>query len=297
MILAVDGNNIAFSCNCVSRLCRTDGFPTQAIVGFFKTMHALVEEYQPGKVFVAFDGGRSKRRLSIYPKYKAGRYESLTPQQELTIKEFRQQIPLIQDHVPLIGAAVLRGDGVEADDLIAMIAAQCEKLGAPCVIVSTDKDFFQLLSPTVSISRGAEKKVTHESLVKSHGLRPEQWLDFRCIVGDDSDNIGGVHGAGEKTALSVLQRFGTLERFFAAPGKVNSREAKILASGSIIARNRKIMGLRNFEGSFPKVNIIPPKPDLTALKRFFIEYQFNSVLLDINRWFSAFHCLDCMPPF
>lgn len=295
MIIAVDGNNICYAACCIDRLSRADGFPTQAIVGFYKYLHHLAEEHQPQKIFVAFDGSRSRRRMEILPEYKAGRYEEMTPQQELLLKEFKLQMPLIQGSVPHVGAFTIMGPGVEADDLIAMVVHECEKLGEKILIASNDKDFLQLVSPQVSVLRSKGKLVTDENMEKSYGLKSSQWLDFRCIVGDTSDNIKGVPGAGEKTAQGILQKYGTLEAFFDAPRKiVNTREKKVLESSAIIARNRRLMGLRSFEGPY-NAQIIPPTNDRATLKQFFVEYEMRSIYLDFPRWISAFNCLGDLP--
>ncbi len=298
MILCVDGNNIAFACNAVSRLSTPDGRPAQAIFNFLRSMHTLCETYQPRKLFVAWDGGRSKRRMDLHPGYKASRGKDLKPQQQLLLDEFKLQAPIIQENIPYLGAYSIQGPGVEADDLIATLALLSEKRGEDFCIVSSDKDFLQLVSPLISVCRSGtgEKLINQENMEKSFGLRPDQWLEYRCLTGDTSDEIKGIPSVGEKTAGKVLKAYGCLDNLFKAAEVLpagDKRIAAILAGADIIERNKKLMGLRNIDPELIKTaRIKSPEFNPLKLKALFKSYSFNTLLFDFSRWLSVFNCLE-----
>jgi DNA polymerase I len=245
VVLIIDGNNIAYIENCSKILSNKDGFPTQAIYGFFNKLRSWVDRFAPDRVFVAWDGGRSAKRMEIHPGYKASRKEKRTPQDELHLEDFKKQVPIIKEHVLNLGCWELFGEGCEADDLIGLMARTCTANSESAVICSTDKDFLQLVSPCVSVFRPINGQlVTTANMETDFGLRSSQWLDFRCIVGDDSDDIAGVKGAGEKTAKYVLKAYGSLNNFFRlAPSKLPKRVSYILDFPDIIERNRRLMDL------------------------------------------------------
>ena len=298
MILLVDGNNVLSVRNHGARLSTREGFPTQAIYGFFDSLRSYVKIFKPSKVFVVWDGGHSKRRKAIFPEYKANREEKTkTPQEEMLAEELKLQRPIIQEAVVPLGVTSVFGWGVEGDDLIALLVRAARKNGKPAVIVSNDKDFHQLIGPDVSIYKtvdAKERHITNENMEAIYGLKPAQWLDYRAITGDASDNIGGVKGAGEKTARELLKEFGSIENFRKAMEgikKIPARRRYILENAEIIERNKALMNLTDLEADFKGVKIEYTGPDWKALKAFFIKYEFKEMFLDFFEWVSPFQSL------
>lgn len=217
----LDGFNLAFrSFHAIPELTRSDGFPTNALHGWVKTLWRLadgVDTETAGKIvpawsYVFFDLEGSHRHLDILPDYKANR----TEMPEALVR----QLPVIKELTRLMGFTLIESAGVEADDLIASAAASLVAKNQPVVMVSADKDFAQLIRPGVNQllpAPTANPKLgwrwLDESAVRTKfGVRPNQIVDYLSLIGDSSDNIPGVSGVGPKTAAKWLNDFGTLEK-------------------------------------------------------------------------------------
>lgn len=221
--LLVDGYSIVFRSHYAHArdpLARKDGFPTSALFGFATTVLRLLKDHAPARAFVAFDAGRDTFRRERYPDYKAQRIE--------TPEDLKRQLPAIFDFVDALRIPRKAMQGFEADDLIGTLAAAQADSGGRALVVSGDRDLFQVVGERVSvlyIGGGLAKaeEYTPASMVGKTGMRPEQVPDYKALCGDASDNIPGVPGIGAKTALDLLARFGTLEGIYAnldgVPGK------------------------------------------------------------------------------
>ncbi len=186
-------------------LKRSDGFPTNALFIVLKLLIRLIREEKPRYLGFFLDGRGPTFRNELYPQYKA--------QREATPEHLISQLAPIQRGVSLLGFKVDVSEGVEADDLIASMAARC-KAERPVIIVGADKDLRQCLDSNVIIwdpMAKREKLETLESFIKETGLRPEQWPDFQAVIGDSSDNIPGVPGVGPKTAAKIFERLPDIE--------------------------------------------------------------------------------------
>jgi len=299
MIFIVDGNNLAFSSNMVMRLHTKDDFPTQAIKGFFNSLQSYAKLFCPTQIFVAWDGGKSKKRMKLCPEYKANRAKEKTQQEEMDFEEFLIQIPEIQRGVFLLGAYNCRGGGVEGDDIIAAIAKMAVKSKRNAIIFSSDADFYQLINEFISVysvnSRvKGERHTTLANMAKIRGLQPHQWLEYKALLGDKSDNITGINGVGEKTALAFMKQFGTIQNFIDnqnsdSPTKVGTREKRILENKELIERNIKMMDLTNPAGDLTGVKMLRKKTNPNALKAYFKKYELKSFYLDFPTWISHFH--------
>lgn len=179
-----------------------------------KTMQDCIERLDHfvsnnrGKIIWAFDTTKSKRRLAIYPEYKAGRKTSLTEE------EYKQFVGLMSDFRELIinmGFNVLCGNDYEADDYIA-VAVLGYKKRFDCYIVSTDKDFLQLVDEHVFVLKGKQNGenviINLDNFTEEIGVGKEYFLDYKCMVGDASDNVGGIVGIGETTASKYIDLYG-----------------------------------------------------------------------------------------
>ncbi|MCC5024655.1 MAG: 5'-3' exonuclease [Candidatus Synoicihabitans palmerolidicus] len=210
--LLIDGFNLAYRCFfAIPELTRSDGFPTNALHGWVKTIWKLEDQEKPAGVLVFFDLGGAQDRLALLPDYKA--------QREEMPEALSQQIPVIKELTRLMGLGGIEISGVESDDLLAAQAVALTKDGHMVKIVSTDKDFAQVVSAQISMlmppptanPRLGWRTMDPEAVVTKFGVTPDKIADFLALVGDTADNIPGVAGVGPKTASKWLNAYGSLE--------------------------------------------------------------------------------------
>lgn len=211
-LLAIDGNSIinrAFY--GIKGLATRDGMFTNGIYGFMNILLRLIDMTEPDSVAVAFDLKAPTFRHEMYSEYKAGR-KAMPP-------ELAQQMPIMKDVLRLMGYQVLEQPGYEADDILGTLAELARSKGGECVIATGDRDSLQLVGDGVSVYLAATRMGKPEVIVydeaaiaeKYCGLTPKQLIELKALMGDSSDNIPGVAGVGEKTALSLIAEFGSLE--------------------------------------------------------------------------------------
>jgi DNA polymerase-1 len=210
--LLIDGFNLMYRCFFATPLLtRSDGFPTNALHGWVKSLWRLMDQQKPGLTVVFFDLGGSMDRLALHPEYKAQRKEMPA--------ELAQQIESIKELTRLLGIAVVEQSGVESDDLLASFAVQRAALGDEVLIVSSDKDFAQIVGDKINLllpPPSAQPKLGWRLLdgvgvEEKFGVKPSQIADYLALMGDTSDNIPGLSGVGPKTAAKWLNQFGSLE--------------------------------------------------------------------------------------
>ncbi|SHL81679.1 DNA polymerase I [Actinacidiphila paucisporea] len=223
-LMLLDGHSLAyraFYALPVENFSTATGQPTNAIYGFTSMLSNTLRDEQPTHLAVAFDVSRKTWRFDEYPEYKATR--SKTPD------EFRSQVELIGELLDAMGVNRFAVDGYEADDVIATLATQAEALGYDVLIVTGDRDAFQLVSDHVTVlypTKGVSEltRYTPEKVVEKYGLTPQQYPDFAALRGDPSDNLPGIPGVGEKTAAKWITQFGSfaelVERVDEVKGKV-----------------------------------------------------------------------------
>ncbi len=200
----------------VRELTRSDGFPTNALYGWVRSMWKLVDEQKPDQTIVFFDLGGAQAKLALLPEYKANRGE--------TPEDFEKQIPIIKDLTRAMGYGTYEENGVESDDLLAAHANRiCAKdSSAEVLIVSADKDFAQsvnerihmLLPPPTANPRMGWRFMDPEGVVAKFGVKASQIVDYLSLIGDTSDNIPGIPGVGPKTAVKWLNEYGDIEGVF-----------------------------------------------------------------------------------
>ena len=209
-LLVVDGNSIANRAFFGIKVLTTkEGQYTNAIYGFMNILLSLTQNYQPDEVAIAFDLPAPTFRHKMYDGYKANRHGMP--------EELAAQMPLLQQLLTDLGYKLVTAEGWEADDILGTLAAACDARGETCYIATGDRDNLQLVSPNTTVllaatSRGhSETRVMDEAAVREkYGLAPKQLIDVKSLQGDASDNIPGVKGIGEKTALALIQQFGSL---------------------------------------------------------------------------------------
>lgn len=222
-ILILDANSIlnrAFY--GIRSLSTKDGIFTNGIYGFLNILMKLKEQVEPDKIFAAFDLKAPTFRKEIYPEYKAGR----KPQpQELTM-----QFPILKEILELYGVSVLQKEGYEADDFLGTVARLCGQRDFECYIATGDRDSLQLVDKTTTVLLAATKAgqpelrvYTPERIFEIYGVMPIQLIDVKALMGDASDNIPGVAGVGEKTALALIARFRSLDGVY---GNIESPDIK-----------------------------------------------------------------------
>lgn len=203
------------------------GENVSALYGFFRSLAMILKTYRPQYFLAAFDSRAPTFRHEWYPEYKATR--------DKTPEDLHAQIPHIEKILTTLGIACLRKDGFEADDIIATLARRAEKEGRRCVIISGDKDLAQLVGDFVSVLKPDKSEaLAHCGIeeVKEHwGVAPVQMLDYLSLIGDSADNIPGVKGIGPKTAVKLLQDYGTLDSVYEHIDAITGATQKKLAAG------------------------------------------------------------------
>ena len=206
ILYLVDGSSyIHRAYHAVRNLSNSKGLPTNAIFGFSRMLLKLLGDKKPSHIAVVFDAKGPTFRHALYEQYKATR----PPAPEDLVAQF----PYIRAIVQGLGLAMMEKEGYEADDVIGTLARLGEEQGYTIIVVTGDKDFRQIISPSVALWDTMKDKVTsYETFRAEYGLKPEQMIDVMGLSGDSSDNIPGVPGVGEKTAIDLVKQFGTLER-------------------------------------------------------------------------------------
>ncbi len=213
-IILVDGNNLLFRSYYATAytgnlMKNSKGFPTNALFGFTHMINKILHEEKPTHIIVAFDKGKTFRHEK-YADYKGGRGE--------TPDELKMQFPVAKELLTYMGIKYYEIDNYEADDIIGTFAKFCddedEFIGT---IVSSDKDLLQLISSDVDIKLLKQKdyiRYNEESFKRAYGIEPIRIVDLKALMGDSSDNIPGIKGIGEKTALKLLQKYGSLDSIY-----------------------------------------------------------------------------------
>jgi len=242
-LLIIDGNSImnrAFY--GIKLLSNKKGFHTNAIFGFMNILFKHLKDHNPDKICVAFDVKAPLKRNDIYAEYKAGR--------KPMPGELREQFPVIKQILDLMSITRIEKEGIEADDIIGIIAEKCVKLDYECIIVSGDRDCLQLVGEKVNLvlavtkSNSSDDDIYDLNKIKDKfNLIPSQLIDLKAIMGDSSDNIPGVPGIGEKGALALLQEFGNLDNIYANLDKIKGSVKEKLVSGKDSAYISKELGI------------------------------------------------------
>ena len=213
-VILVDGNNLMFRSYYATAysgniMKNSKGFPTNALYGFVSMMNKIINEEKPEYIAVAFDIGKNFRKEK-YDFYKEGR--SATPD------ELKSQMPIARDILTAMGIKYLELAPYEADDIIGTLARMAdEDPEVYATIVSSDRDLLQLISPVVDVKLLKQKdyiRYNPETFLLDWGIEPIKIIDLKALAGDSSDNIPGVKGIGDKTALKLLQEYGSLEGIY-----------------------------------------------------------------------------------
>ena len=223
-LMLIDGNSIAYRAFFALPLLNNDkGIHTNAIYGFTMMLSKMIEEEKPTHILVAFDAGKTTFRHETFKEYKGGRQK--------TPPELSEQFPFIRELIDAYGIQRYELPNYEADDIIGTLSLQAEQDGFEVKIISGDKDLTQLASEsvTVGITRKGITDIenyTPEHIQEKYGLTPLQIIDMKGLMGDTSDNIPGIPGVGEKTALKLLHEFNSVENVLNSVDEVSGKKLK-----------------------------------------------------------------------
>ena len=232
-LMILDGNSIINrTFYGIRMLTAPDGTPVNAVYGFLTVLHKLLEDERPDALCVAFDLKGPTFRHEAFEGYKA--------QRKPMPDELSVQIPLMKEVLDAAGVQRLELAGFEADDLIGTVSRVCSEGGNECLIVTGDRDSFQLITAHAHVlhvkSRLGKTETidyTPDVFSEEYGFTPEKIVDLKALMGDASDNIPGVRGVGEKTAMELIQRFGTVKNIYENLDTLDIRDSvrKKLAEG------------------------------------------------------------------
>ncbi|ODM25256.1 DNA polymerase I [Acetivibrio mesophilus] len=226
-LMAIDGNSIINRAFYGLRelLVTSDGTYTNGIYGFINMMQKFIEEEKPQYICVAFDLKAPTFRHSRYEGYKANR--------KGMPEELRVQVPLLKEVLDAMNIRRLEMEGFEADDILGSISLCAEKKGLEVILVTGDRDAYQLVGPSTKLklprTKGGKTDVEeydYNRIVEVYGIKPEQFVDVKALMGDASDNIPGVPGIGEKTALDLIREYNNLENLYSSLDSVKKKGLK-----------------------------------------------------------------------
>ncbi|MCS7068787.1 MAG: DNA polymerase I [Meiothermus sp.] len=275
-IWLVDGHHLAYrSYFAFEKLSTSRGEPTQAVYGFLRTLLKLLKD-DGDCVIVVFDPPTKTFRHDTFEAYKAGR--APTPD------DFHPQLEKIKELVDLLGLKRLEVSGYEADDVIGTLAKQGEREGYPVRILTGDRDSFQLLSEAVQVMLPDGRLMNPQAVQEKYGVTVGQWVDYRSLVGDSSDNLPGAKGIGEKTAAKLLQEWGSLEQLYAnlealspkVRASLEESQANVRLSHSLSQIHTDLPLKLDFRDCHRR------EPDRKALREALERLEFGSILRELN---------------
>jgi DNA polymerase-1 len=281
-LFLVDGNNLAYRAYFAlpEELATSEGFPTNALLGFTNMLFKLLSDYRPRGVAVAWDT-RPVHRTEISADYKAER----RPMPDL----LREQFPHFRPIVEAFGYRNLEFEGWEADDVIATVATRADERSIRTCVVSTDRDAFQLCSDHVCLMmtpRGvADVHVyTPERVEARYGVRPDQVPDFIGLKGDTSDNIPGIPGIGDKTAGQLISQYGSLEAVLDHADELSPARRKNVIEHADQARASKLLATmrRDLDIDCDPEDLVLAPPDRSQLREIFRQFEFRGLLSRVD---------------
>nr|ELR5258725.1 DNA polymerase I [Providencia rettgeri] len=284
-LILVDGSSYLYRAyHAFPPLTNSAGEPTGAMYGVINMLRSLVMQYKPSHVAVVFDAKGKTFRDELFESYKSHR----PPMPD----DLRAQIEPLHSMVEAMGLPLLVVSGVEADDVIGTLACEASRNGTPVLISTGDKDMAQLVEPNITLINTMNNTILGpDEVQEKYGVPPELIIDFLALMGDSSDNIPGVPGVGEKTALALLQGIGSLEKIYEnleAIAPLGFRGSKTLAPK--MAENRELAFL-SYQLATIKTDVKLDKtceelrvdqPNVDKLHQLFSRYEFKRWLSDVE---------------
>ena len=278
--LLVDGFNLIYRCYfALPELTRADGFPTGALHGWVKSLWKLADQEKPEATLVFFDLDGAQDRLALHPDYKAHREEMP--------EALQKQIEPVKLLTRAMGLVGIEQSGVESDDLLAAQAVAFASAGHEVIIVSSDKDFAQIvgdkikmmLPPPTANPKLGWRLLDAAGVTEKFGVPPAQIAEYLALVGDTSDNIPGINGVGPKTAAKWLAEWGSLEAIIAHAAELKPERFRepVAAEAEKLRRNLKLTTLNL---SLPTVAADKTAPQVGELLRLLESFEMRSTLAE-----------------
>lgn len=285
----IDGKSVFYrGYYAMPNLSTADGTPTGGVYGFTALSLELIKKLKPDYVAVAWDKPKTniRKRLEIYPEYKAGR-KPAPP-------DFYEQIPMLHQLLAAFGWPLYELDDYEADDIMATLAKKASEEGIETCLITSDLDALQAIGPLThvyALKKGFSQidKFSPESFEEKYGIKVDQFLDLKALKGDSSDNIPGVPGVGEKTAVDLLQRYKTMEGIYENLWEIKDSVRKKLESGKESAEmSKKVAELwcdAPIELDLKSMDVT--QLDAHELKKLLNQFEFKSLLRSLPEFMKA----------
>ncbi|MGD2133997.1 MAG: DNA polymerase I [Maricaulaceae bacterium] len=278
-VYLIDGSGYIFRAyHALPPLSRkSDGLPIGAVSGFCNMLYKLIRDVNEGEapthLAVIFDAGAKSFRNEIYDQYKAHR----PPPPEDLIPQF----PLVRQATEAFGLPAIEMENYEADDLIATYARQAEEKGAEVFIISSDKDLMQLVTDkVVMLDTMKNKRIDREGVIEKFGAPPEKVIEIQALTGDSVDNVPGAPGIGPKTAIQLLEEYGSLDEILARAEEIKQpkRRQSLIDNADLIRVSKELVTLNAetpVEASLEDFGVSDPNPE--PLLKFLNEMEFRTL--------------------
>ncbi len=293
-LILIDGHALAFRQYYAlerTNMKTTDGTPSWAVYGFFKSIFDLLKnkDLNPDAIAVAFDVSHQTFRVEKFPEYKSNRAAMPDP--------MKIQMDLIYEGLRAFNIPIYTKEGFEADDVIGTISKKACELGHKVLILTGDQDAFQLVDERGCVkvilpSKGELVEYNWDKIYEKLGVYPNQVIDYKALRGDTSDCIPGIKGIGEKTACKLLEKFKNLDNILSSYDEITEKAVKEkIKNGVEIAKLSQYLATivrdLDIDFDFSKANI--ELPDVTAVSEFLTKLQFYSFLRNINAILTSFN--------
>ncbi|MDU5504686.1 MAG: DNA polymerase I [Anaerococcus vaginalis] len=278
-VMLIDGSSLIFRAFfALPNLTNSDGVMTNGVYGFLTMYFRAVEEYKPDYILVAFDKKTKTFRHKEFEDYKANR--------DKAPNELNYQFGILKDILDSLNVKYLDIDGYEADDIVGTFSKIAKDEDLETVIITGDKDYFQLVNDKVVVfltRKGISQmeEITVKSIEDDYGLSPKQLIDVKGLMGDKSDNIPGVDGIGEKTAIKFIKKYGSMEGLYENLDDIAGKKTKEnLENSKAIAFLSKKIGtiVTNAPVRMDISDLKIKEPDLDSLREKFSKYNFNKFM-------------------
>ena len=293
-VLVIDGLNNFIRCFSAIPMMSDNGNHIGGLIGFLRSLGYIIKLIRPTRILIVFDGkGGSQKRKKIYPEYKAGRaFKGLNRKVSFgSLDNERtsmfQQMTRLQEYMDCLPLQYFSLDHMEADDVISYVATKGKF--SRCTIMSTDKDFLQLVNDNVNVYSPSKKKLyTTETLMEEYDIHPENFLMYRMIDGDKSDNINGVRGIGLKTLMKICPEISDTPMSLS---EVVSRDNRLQDNLDILKRNFELMQLNDIiiSGSSKQkildfVEQSPNSLNSYKFRQMYVEDGFSNEIQNLEIW-------------
>ncbi|MFH1360442.1 MAG: DNA polymerase I [Candidatus Omnitrophota bacterium] len=278
-LFLIDANALCYrSFFAIKGLATSYGQATNAVFGFYNTLRKILKDHRPAYMAICFDVGKKTRRTEKFAEYKIHRPPMPDP--------LVSQIPLIKKMVLAHRLSIFEMEGFEADDVIATIAKKAKEEKLKVVIVSGDKDMYQLLGDQVYVYHSRQDQILDkEDVKKSLGIDPEKIVDFIGLAGDKTDNIPGVLGIGDVTARALINRFGSMDEIFKNIDEIKSVKVRSLLTQqkqqALLSRELAILD-DQVPIHFQMENLKVIEPDRQGLFELFKELEFRKIAQEFS---------------